>query len=154
MYRLTKSSRALPAVAAFLLLAVFPSIAFADTNVPSYAKQDGDTIKGTISGFNGAYTVYVRDANGYLDNVSLHRGTIINPTGIPLQTGFSVTVVGHPDGATFVADEIDTPYPYSPYPYAYAYSYPGPVVPFGFGYGYGYGYGHGFRWHGGFRGHR
>ncbi len=142
---LTNRFRALPAVVGSLILAVFPTIASADTSVPSYATKTGDSIVGTISKFDGAYTMYVRDKNGYLDNVTLHRGTIINPTGIQLQAGFSVTVIGRPDGKTFEADEIDTPYhytayeipiyPYYPYPYAYGYPlYPRPF--FGFGYGF------------------
>ncbi|HEX8806734.1 MAG TPA: hypothetical protein VF741_07280, partial [Candidatus Aquilonibacter sp.] len=86
--------RLLPAAAASLALIVAPSIGFAQQPLPSYATKGGETIKGRISSFNGAYTMYVRDNRGFIDTVSLHQGTVINPTGIRLQPGFSVTIYG------------------------------------------------------------
>ena len=120
------------AVAAFAALSFAPAAAFAQDGMPSYATHEGETIKGTIKSFDGAYTMYVRDVRGYVDNISLHQGTIINPTGIRLEAGYPVTITGHPSGNTFVADEIDTPfhpvhnyaYPYPLYAYPYAYPYP------------------------------
>jgi hypothetical protein len=121
---LKKALRALPAAAVALGLSMMiTGVARAD--VPSYATRTGESIHGTISGFNGQWTVYVRDQRGYTDNVALHSGTVINPTGIRLQAGFPVTVYGHPSGDTFVADEIDTPYHYVPAAY-YPYPYYGP----------------------------
>ncbi len=121
----THIPRSLCAIAAAAALASALPLSAQAQPVPSYARSV-DTIKGTISSFNGATTMYVRDVKGYIDDVTLHRGTIINPTGIRLEPGFRVTVTGHPNGKTFVANEIDTPYhAVSLQPYAYApYAYP------------------------------
>jgi hypothetical protein len=119
-----------------------------DGSMPSYAQRE-DTIQGTISRVDGAYTVYVRDKRGYVDHVTLRDGTVINPTGLKLQPGQSVTVYGFAQGSTFVANEIDTPYssygygygapppPSYYYPYAYPYPYPYPY-PYYYGYPYPY----------------
>jgi len=127
--------RVAPAALVLLSFLFFPSIALAVQNGPSYAMSRDDVVKGTITGFNGAYTMYVRDTRGYVDNVSLHQGTIINPTGIRLQPGYPVTIYGRPDGSTFAADQIDTPFRQA-YVYGPAYAYP--VVGFGWGWGWGW----------------
>lgn len=127
--------------AAALAGAIAPAAASAQ--VPSYAQNGGDTIRGTIASINGKYNISVRDDRGYVDNVSLHDGTIINPTGLTLAPGELVTIEGQPAGGTFVANEIDTPY-------NYGYAYPVPVYPaypayrFGVRVG-GPGFGFGFR---------
>ncbi len=117
-------------------------------SLPSYAVSQ-ETIHGRIAGLDGADRLTVRDDRGFVDNVSLHPGTIINPTGLRLAAGQSVTILGHTKGKTFEAYEIDTPYtsysaaPVVPYPYAYpAYGYYTPYAygPYG-GYGpYAYPY--------------
>lgn len=43
--------------------------------------------------------MFVRDARGYLDNVTLHKGTIINPTGIRLEAGYPGCTPAAGDGA-------------------------------------------------------
>jgi hypothetical protein len=123
-------TRAGVAVAAAAVVIAAPASSLA-MGTPGYATPGGEQIRGTIKGFDGAYTMYVRDTRGYVDTISLHKGTVITPTGIQLQPGFQVTVSGHPAGDTFAADEIDTPYhaytyryPYAPYPYLYPYPYP------------------------------
>ena len=131
-------TRALPVIA--LIAALTPVAARAQSLTPSYATPV-DSIKGTISHFDGATTMYVRDERGYIDTVTLHKGTIINPTGIKLEPGYAVTVTGEPDGSTFVANEIDTPYhfvsvPY--YPYAYDPYLYGPLPYYGLGFGWGW----------------
>lgn len=138
----TRALRTIPAAAVLLLsLASAPSVALAQGQMPSYALRHVETIKGTISNFDGQWTMYVRDDRGYIDRVSLHQGTIINPTGIRLSPGFRVTIAGHTAGSTFVADEIDTPY--QTYGYAYPYYYPYGYYPYpyavrlGFGWGWG-----------------
>jgi CubicO group peptidase (beta-lactamase class C family) len=114
--------------------------------LPSYAKpsysSDEDVVRGRIISFDGGYNLSVRDDRGFIDRVTLHPGTIINPTGLRLAPGMSVTVRGVNRGAALDANQIDTPYttygvvPVYPYAYpAYAYTYPA----YGFGYGYGYG---------------
>lgn len=131
--------------AAALALTPVAGLAQNTAPLPTYARPAGETIRGTIRNFDGKYKLYVRDGHGYIDDVTLHQGTIINPTGLRLEAGFPVTITGHAYGNTFAADEIDAqvrvsygyPYSYGPYPYAYPY--------FGFGYtGFGYtGFGYG-----------
>jgi hypothetical protein len=115
--------------------------------LPSYAKPGyaatEQTIHGHVTVVNGTY-MEIADSNGYVDRIQLHQGTIINPTGIRLAPGMSVTIMGHTSGNMFLANEIDTPYQYSsgvygpgPYPYPY-YPYYGPPAYFGIGFGYGY----------------
>jgi uncharacterized membrane protein YgcG len=136
--------------------ALVPAAARAD-DLPSYAHHD-ETIHGTIISFDGKYTAYVRDERGFVDRVRLHDGTVINPTGLTLEPGQSVTILGRTDGRDFDANEIDTPYqddgdyapdpgaayvaPYDYYPSypAYALAYPA-FVSLGFGFGYFGGYG-------------
>lgn len=105
--------------------------------LPSYAQpSDEQTIKGRITAIVDAFNITVLDDNGYLDNVRLHRGTIINPTGLTLAVGMRVTILGYNGGEAFEANEIDTPYQYSgeiPTPVYYG---PGWWYP---GYVYGYG---------------
>jgi len=103
---------------------------------PSYAVRQ-ETIKGRISSFDGKYQLTVRDERGYVDRVTLHDGTIINPTGLRLVAGMSVTIVGRTAGNTFAAYEIDTPYSLQPPAYEYppAYGYP-PAYPYPAGYLY------------------
>lgn len=152
---------------------IAPAAAFAQDDVPSYAhqapqaSQDGGTIRGRIRSVDGAYHITVRDDRGFVDSVQLHQGTIINPTGLTLATGMSVTISGYNAGASFDANEIDTPYTYDGpavdpgyygpgwyypgygYPYGYGYGY-GPDVRFGFGFGHGgYDHFHGGGFHGG-----
>jgi hypothetical protein len=137
-------------LAALIALLSLPAVGLAQDQqqMPSYAIRRVETIRGTITGFDGKYTLYVRDVKGYLDHVTLHDGTIINPTGLKLHEGIPVTISGHADGSTFAADQIDTPYQKTyalGYPYAYPYygpyyPYPfwGPVgVRVGFGWGWG-----------------
>ena len=122
----------------------------ATPGAPSYARPSygtgEETISGRIASFDGAYALQVRDDRGFIDNVQLRQGTVINPTGIRLAPGMSVTIYGVNRGATFAANEIDTPYQsygtpfygYPSYPYpVYGYPY-GPRFSFGFGFGRGY----------------
>src|SRR5271156_114872 len=102
---------------------------------PPYATAE-QTIHGRITSIDGMFGITVRDENGYLDKVELHHGTIINPTGLTLAAGMSVTIIGYNAGSVFDANEIDTPYTYAgPLP-APAYYGPGWWYP-GFPYGYG-----------------
>lgn len=137
----TRHSLKALAIAAAAGLAVAAPSALRAQQIPSYANAaPQETIKGTITGFDGAFTVYVRDVRGYTDNISLHQGTIINPTGIRLQAGMRVTIYGYANGPTFQAYQIDTPYP--PY-YGYPYGgwYPGPYPYYGPYWGASFGWG-------------
>jgi hypothetical protein len=122
------------AIAAAALIT--PAIASAQ-DAPMYASAATDQqIQGTIAAINGPWNITVADASGYNDSVALHQGTIINPTGLSLAPGMSVTVDGYPDGSDFDAIEIDTPYQYAgPAPTAVYYG-PGSWYP---GYAYGWG---------------
>jgi hypothetical protein len=129
--------------AAALAASITPLAAAAQ--VPSYAQPGPDTIHGTIASIDGKYTISVRDDRGYIDNVSLHDGTVINPTGWTLEPGQAVTIEGQPAGGTFNADVIDTPYvPYAYYPVPVYPAYPYPAYRFGARFG-GRGFGFGFR---------
>ncbi len=138
--RVKRALQIIAAAAAALAVIVAPSLGLAQqpAAMPTYATPARETIKGTISGFNGATTMYVRDVRGYVDNVTLHQGTIINPTGIRLQPGYPVAIYGRPSGSTFLADQIDTPFrTVYAYPYAYPAYYGYPAVRLGFGWGWG-----------------
>jgi len=108
---------------------------------PSYARpgyaSDEETIHGRIVSFSGAYKLEIRDDRGFIDHVGLRQGTVINPAGLRLAQGMSVTVLGYNRGSTFQANEIDTPYT-SEYPVpAYGYGYYGPyIIAPSFGWGY------------------
>jgi hypothetical protein len=126
------------------LLAAAPAAA---QPVPSYAHGNSDeTIHGTVAAINGPYNITVRDARGFIDTVTLHQGTIINPTGLSLAPGQTVTILGRNDGSAFAANEIDTPYALYPVSGYYGYPYPygfGPA--YGVGLHFGRGFGFGFR---------
>jgi hypothetical protein len=100
---------------------------------PTYARPAAngeETIHGRISSFDGKYHLNVRDDRGFIDSVDMHQGTIINPTGVELQPGMAVTILGYNRGRTFAANEIDTPYQaYGAVPLLY------PPVSIGIGFG-------------------
>jgi hypothetical protein len=114
-------------------------IAAAAAQTPSYARpaspNSDDVINGRIISINGKYDISVRDDRGFIDDVHLHQGTIINPTGLTLEPGMRVSIFGYNAGSWFEANEIDTPYHYIPRPVAVYYGpgwwYPG--FPYGFG---------------------
>jgi hypothetical protein len=104
--------------------------------LPSYAQPISDqTIKGRIREINNPFNIKVLDDRGYLDSVQLHRGTIINPTGLTLAVGMRVTILGYNSGDVFDANEIDTPYTYAQLPppvfYGPGWWYPGYVYGWG-----------------------
>lgn len=123
-------------VAVALSSALFAAPALAQPSYaqpPSYAVKM-DTIHGRIVSFDGRFALTVRDDRGYVDNVTLHEGTVINPRGLRLAPGMSVTVVGRLGGASLLAYEIDTRYHedsgyYGPASYAPPYGYYAPGYP-------------------------
>ncbi len=130
---------------ALVVAALALPLAAQAADAPSYTMPSGDdSVHGVISGFNGKYGLTVRDSHGYIDNVTMHQGTIINPTGLALQPGMQVAILGHAEGDTFAANEIDTPVQLQD------------IVPGGYGYGYypatDYSFGFGWGRSGGFRG--
>jgi hypothetical protein len=117
----------LAAVAALTLAA---PIAAQAQEVPSYAAAQNDQqIQGRVTAFDGTYNLTVADNSGYSDNVQLHDGTIINPTGLTLAPGMIVNVLGYNAGPVFEANEIDTPYTFYdavPYYSGHPWNYYGP----------------------------
>ena len=126
-------------LAAAAALALAAPVAAQAQEVPSYAAVQSDQqIQGRITAFDGAYNLQVRDDNGYVDNVQLHDGTIINPTGLTLAPGMVVSVLGDNAGPAFDANEIDTPYSYvddTPYYGGHPWFYYGPTISLGFFFG-------------------
>jgi hypothetical protein len=85
-----------------------PVAALADTE--GYATSvGGQTLSGVINSVDGKFGLTVRDNRGSLDRVTLHRGTIINPTGLQLEPGTTVSIIGHANGGTYDADTINAP---------------------------------------------
>lgn len=125
--------------------------------VPSYARQPAyanpeEQIRGRIASFDGRFNLTVRDERGFLDNVQLRPGTIINPTGITLAGGMIVSIFGYNAGPYFSANEIDTPYTFyegMPYYYGHPWRYYGPTVSLDFFFG-NPGWWHGNYYHGGY----
>lgn len=137
-------------IAAIFIAAPLAANAQIVPDTPTYADDSptgGDAqIRGRILAFDGAYSVQVRDERGYVDNVQLHRGTIINPTGLTLAPGMVVSILGYNAGSYFAANQIDTPYTYYagfPYYAGHPWNYYGPSV------GLGFFFGNPGWWHGG-----
>ena len=108
-------------------------------------------IHGRVLDFDGGYSVHVRDEKGYVDNVQLHQGTIINPTGLTIAPGMVVSIMGYNAGDYFAANEVDTPYTYyagRPYYGGHPWDYYGPSVSLGFFFGNA-GWWHGSAFYGG-----
>ncbi|HEY8314493.1 MAG TPA: hypothetical protein VIG51_10015 [Candidatus Baltobacteraceae bacterium] len=91
-------------------------------------------IKGVVTAFDGRFDLHLRDARGHIHDVTLHHGTIINPTGLTLTAGMHVTILGNAQPGTLAANEIDTPYhlvaaspAYLPRPAFYGFGYSNPA---------------------------
>jgi hypothetical protein len=111
-------------------------------DTPSYANpapySADANIHGRVVSFDGGYNVSVRDERGYIDNIRLHPGTIINPTGLTIEPGMVVSILGYNAGSYFAANQIDTPYQiYGALPYygGHPWNYYGPSVSLGFFFG-------------------
>jgi hypothetical protein len=129
-------------------------------DIPTYAHppeavagSDDLQIRGRIVNFDGEFGVTVRDERGFLDSVRMHPGTIINPTGIRLEPGMIVSIIGYNAGPYLDANELDTPYTYYggiPYYGGHPWNYYGPGIALGFFFG-NVGWWHGGYFHGGYR---
>jgi opacity protein-like surface antigen len=127
-------------LAAVAAIAFLSPVAASAQEVPSYAQpvNQDHQIRGRVTAFDGHYGLTVRDDRGYIDNIRLHQGTVINPTGLTLAAGMVVSVVGYNAGSYFAANVIDTPYTYVygiPYYYGHPWYYYGPSVSLGFFFG-------------------
>ena len=142
-------------LAATAALTLAAPLAAAAQDVPSYAQTASadEQIRGRVLSFDGGYDLAVRDERGFVDNIQLHRGTIINPTGITLEPGMIVSVIGFDDGPVLDANEIDTPYTIDagiPYYAGHTWDYYGPSIDLAFFFGNA-GWWHGNEFAGGFR---
>jgi hypothetical protein len=148
-------------LAALAALTLAAPIAAQAQVAPSYAASANteEDVHGRVVSFDGAYSLTVRDERGFIDNVQLHQGTIINPTGLTLAPGMVVNVLGFDAGGFLAANEIDTPYTvYGGVPYyqGQVWSYWGPSVSLAFFFG-NVGWWHGgyfggpYAWNGGVR---
>jgi hypothetical protein len=103
-------------VAAMAALISATPLAAQAQDIPSYAQpaavSNDEQLHGRIVSFDGQYNLQVRDERGFVDNVELHQGTIINPTGLTLAPGMIVSIDGYNNGPYLAANEIDTPYTY------------------------------------------
>jgi hypothetical protein len=154
-----------PLLAALAALTLAVPIAAQAQDVPSYAQgqpsyaNGEENIHGRIVSFDGGYNLQVRDEQGYVDNVQLHQGTIINPTGLTLEPGMVVSILGYNAGPYLAANEIDTPYTYysgMPWYGGHPWNYYGPSISLGFFFGnpgwwHGGYFNGGYRWVGGAR---
>jgi hypothetical protein len=66
-------------------------------------------VSGRVTWFDGRFDLQVRDDRGFIDNVQLRQGTVINPTGLTLRTGMPVQIRGRNRGFVLGAEQIDSP---------------------------------------------
>ncbi len=90
-------------IVATLAIPLAASAAMTDNNTST------QMVSGVIRSIDGKYGLTVRDNRGSLDSVTLHKGTIINPTGAELRQGLPVTIIGRAGGSSFDADTINAP---------------------------------------------
>ncbi len=90
---------------------IFAAAALAlSLGVPLLASAEPQSrIVGTVTDFHGKYGLVVRDQRGALAEVTLHQGTIIKPTGLRLERGMKVIIIGQASPETFAAGRIDAP---------------------------------------------
>jgi hypothetical protein len=96
-------------------IAAVPLGAFAQgspSDMPSYAASgpgasDQETIHGQIASVDDADSLQINDDRGFIDSVKLQQGTIIYPSGMQLQPGMAVTIVGANRGSVFAANRIE-----------------------------------------------
>ena len=102
------ATRRLMSSATIVAALALPLAAGAETKGSALRTVD-HTVHGVVTSIHGKYRLVVRNDRADGESVTLHRGTIINPTGLQLEPGMQVTIAGHLDGGTFDADEIDAP---------------------------------------------
>jgi hypothetical protein len=97
---MTGRARFAAALGAIALTLTAPAIATAEPR---------SIVAGTVAGFHGKYGLVVRDVRGALAEVTLRQGTIIKPTGLRLERGMKVIIIGEASAETFAAAWIDAP---------------------------------------------
>jgi Domain of unknown function (DUF5666) len=97
-------------ISSALILAAFALPAAARADSYNYATHSGNqTLHGVITSIDGKYGLTVRDDRDGSDSITLHRGTVIDPTGLQLHPGMQVSIAGHRAAGTFDADKIEAP---------------------------------------------
>jgi hypothetical protein len=95
-----------------------PVVGFAESSraspdTPTYAVPGNadvnETVYGRITWFDGRFDLQIRDDRGFIDNVELRQGTVINPTGLTLRTGMRVQIRGRNRGLVLIAEQVDSP---------------------------------------------
>jgi hypothetical protein len=96
-----------------LPVAGFAESARASPDTPTYAvpanADASETVSGHITWFDGRFDLQIRDDRGFVDNVQLRQGTVIDPTGLTLRTGMPVEIRGRNRGFVLIAEQIDSP---------------------------------------------
>jgi hypothetical protein len=100
--------KSLKSAALTIAAVVLPISASAET-IGYATRADANSLHGIIVSIDGKYGLTVRDDQTGVERVTLHRGTVITPTGLRLKPGLHVTIAGHPDGSAFAANEIVAP---------------------------------------------
>jgi uncharacterized membrane protein YgcG len=126
------------AIAGLVLPAAAPASAqgYPQYAQPGYQNGGEETIHGRIISVDNTWNISVADDRGFVDNVELHQGTIINPTGLTLAPDMTVTIVGYANGPVFEANEIDMPNSYygaTPVSVYYGAGWWYPGYPYGYG---------------------
>ena len=118
------------------LIGFATSIAFTSTAFADDVALTQNQVQGTIAQIVGKYDIRVKTTRGDLQDVTLQRGTIINPTGMTLRPGIRVIVRGTATANSIAAKQIDTPFHREASPVAEVGAYPGGTFgPYGFGLG-------------------
>jgi hypothetical protein len=100
--------RILSGAAAIAVALTLPAAASAAMSSPAQAK-DTYTLRGVITQIDGKWDVTLHEPSGFIEEVALHPGTVVAPTGLRLAPGMQVSIRGYQDHATFDAVRIVGP---------------------------------------------
>lgn len=73
---------------------------------PAYEVRD-QYLRGTVIERIDTTLMYIRDAHGGIERISLRAATTYHPRNVRLASGQDVIVLGEPKGNAFVANEVD-----------------------------------------------
>ena len=123
-------------IIAAALVGFATSVALTGTAFADDVALTQNQVQGTITQIVGKDDIRVKTTRGDLQDVTLRRGTVINPTGMMLRPGIGVIVRGTTTANSIVATRIDTPFHREASPVAEVGAYPGGTFgPYGFGLG-------------------
>ncbi len=91
----------------------FATMQLAQADEQSFAPQfsEDSVVQGSIAALKDKYTMDIRDDEGNLTTVELHRGTVIKPLGLTLAPGMGVVITlgSNSTAEKLSAAEIDVP---------------------------------------------